>query len=82
MQIQITTGKVGGLTVTASIYTADVDRAFRVSSQLQCGGVAINSPYLPELNTPFGGTKASGQGRELGKHGLLAYMEPKSIHIK
>lgn len=44
--------------------------------------MAINSPYLPELNTPFGGIKQSGQGRELGAHGLYSYLEPQSVHIK
>ncbi|KAL4867891.1 hypothetical protein BDV12DRAFT_197752 [Aspergillus spectabilis] len=68
--------------LAASIYTSDLDRALRVSSQLECGGVAINSPFIPELNTPFGGVKASGQGRELGREGLLEYTEAKSIHIR
>jgi len=50
---------------------------------LESGGVSINSPYLPQLNTPFGGIKESGNGgRELGKHGLYSYLEPKSVHIK
>lgn len=66
----------------ASVYTSNLDRALRVSSQLECGGVAVNSPFLPQVETPFGGIKASGQGRELGKYGLLEYTEPKSIHIK
>ncbi|KAL5332712.1 aldehyde dehydrogenase domain-containing protein [Aspergillus crustosus] len=68
--------------LAACVYTSDIDRALRVSSQLECGGVAINSPYMPELNTPFGGVKASGQGRGLGKEGLMEYTEAKSIHIK
>lgn len=66
----------------ASVYTSNLDRALRVSSKLECGGVAVNSPFLPQVNTPFGGIKSSGQGRELGKYGLLEYTEPKSIHIK
>ncbi|KAI7781839.1 uncharacterized protein LA080_014329 [Diaporthe eres] len=40
--------------LAACIYTSDVSRALRVSAALESGGVAINSPYLPELNTPFG----------------------------
>lgn len=44
--------------------------------------MAVNSPYLPELNTPFGGIKQSGQGRELGAYGLYSYLEPQSVHIK
>lgn len=68
--------------LSACVYTSDVSRALRVSAALESGGVAINSPYLPELNTPFGGIKQSGQGRELGAHGLYSYLEPQSVHIK
>lgn len=67
---------------TACLYTSDITRALRVSSSIESGGVSINSPYLPELNTPFGGIKQSGQGRELGRHGLYSYLEPKAVHIK
>ncbi|EOD45919.1 putative aldehyde dehydrogenase protein [Neofusicoccum parvum UCRNP2] len=67
--------------LAACIYTNDLSRALRVSSKLESGGVSVNSPYLPELNTPFGGIKQSGSGRELGKYGLYEYLEPKSVHI-
>lgn len=67
---------------TACLYTSDITRALRVSASIESGGVSINSPYLPELNTPFGGIKQSGQGRELGRHGLYSYLEPKAVHIK
>jgi aldehyde dehydrogenase (NAD+) len=66
----------------ACVYTSDLTRAFRISAALQSGGVSVNSPLLPELNTPFGGIKQSGQGRELGVNGLYSYLEPKSVHIK
>lgn len=68
--------------LAANVYTTDVTRALRVSAAIESGGVSVNIPYLPEPNTPFGGIKQSGTGRELGKHGLYAYLEPKSIHIK
>ncbi|CZR68028.1 related to aldehyde dehydrogenase [Phialocephala subalpina] len=68
--------------LAACIYTSDLTRALRVSSKIQAGGVAINSPFLPEVNTPFGGTKQSGYGHELGKDSLLEYMNSKSVHIK
>ncbi|KAM5344310.1 hypothetical protein ACJ41O_012847 [Fusarium nematophilum] len=68
--------------LAACVYTTDLSRALRISSALESGGVSVNSPYLPELNTPFGGTKQSGNGRELGIHGLFSYLEPKSVHIK
>lgn len=66
----------------ACVYTTDLTRALRVSGALESGGVSINSPHLPDLNTPFGGTKQSGLGRELGIHGLHSYLEPQSVHIK
>ncbi|KAL4936400.1 hypothetical protein BDV06DRAFT_233444 [Aspergillus oleicola] len=78
--VELANGSVYGL--AASVYTSNIDRALRVSSALECGGVAVNSPFLPQVNTAFGGIKASGQGRELGKYGLLEYTEAKSIHIK
>ncbi|KAL4808182.1 aldehyde dehydrogenase domain-containing protein [Aspergillus unguis] len=78
--IQMANDSVYGL--AASIYTSNVDRALRVSSRLECGGVAVNSPFLPQVDTPFGGCKASGLGRELGRDGILEYTEPKSVHIK
>ncbi|KAL4932014.1 aldehyde dehydrogenase domain-containing protein [Aspergillus undulatus] len=78
--LKLANGTVYGL--AASVYTSNLDRALRVSSALECGGVAVNSPYLPQVNTAFGGIKASGQGRELGKYGLMEYTEAKSIHIK
>ena len=68
--------------ITASIYTNDYARALRVAGRIEAGGVSINTPHLPSRNTPFGGLKQSGTGRELGKHGLSAYMEPKTIHLK
>ena len=66
----------------AVIYTSSISRGLRVASALEAGGVSINSPFLPEVQTPFGGMKQSGNGRELGEEGLKAYLEPKSIHIK
>ncbi|KAH8688471.1 aldehyde dehydrogenase domain-containing protein [Ilyonectria robusta] len=68
--------------LAACIYTKDLARALRVSVAMETGGVSVNSPYLPELNTPFGGVKQSGQGRELGAYGLYSYLEPQAVHIK
>ncbi len=64
------------------MYTADLNRALRVSSAIEAGGVAVNSLFIPDVQTPFGGWKQSGIGRELGEEGLKAYLEPKSVHIK
>jgi len=68
--------------LASNIYTTSLSRGLRVADALQTGGVSINSPYLPEIQGPFGGMKQSGNGRELGEEGLHAYLEPKSINIK
>jgi aldehyde dehydrogenase (NAD+) len=68
--------------LSSCIYTTDVTRALRLAGKLENGSVSINTPHLPSRNTPFGGKKQSGNGRELGKHGLMSYLEPKTIHIK
>lgn len=67
--------------LSACVYTSDIARALRVASKLEAGTVAINSGFVPDLNTPFGGSKESGLGREAGKAGLMAYLEPKTIKI-
>ncbi|KIW20125.1 hypothetical protein PV08_00700 [Exophiala spinifera] len=64
------------------IYTKSLNRGLRVSSALETGGVSINFPFIPETQTPFGGMKQSGSGRELGEEGLKAYLEPKTINIQ
>jgi len=68
--------------LSAGIYTENLSRALRVSSKIKAGTIGINSGYAPDNTMPFGGYKQSGMGRELGKEGLLAYMQSKSIRIK
>ncbi|KAF2183863.1 aldehyde dehydrogenase [Zopfia rhizophila CBS 207.26] len=67
--------------LSACIYTSSTSRALRVASKIKAGTIGINSAYLPDNSTPFGGYKQSGNGRELGKDGLMAYMQEKSIKI-
>jgi aldehyde dehydrogenase (NAD+) len=64
------------------VYTKDLDRALRVSAAIDSGSVTVNGPSIPAFQTPFGGFKQSGIGKELGKYGLLEYMKTKSVHIK
>jgi aldehyde dehydrogenase (NAD+) len=70
------------LIFTACIYTSDIAKALQVSSAMESGVVSVNSAHIPQPNTPFGGTKQSGIGRELGTHGLYSYLESKTIHIQ
>lgn len=65
----------------ATIYTKDIARALRVAGQIEAGTVGINGAFGPLPQTPFGGYKQSGIGRESGPQGLAAYTQPKTIHV-
>ena len=66
---------------TATVYTSDIARALRVASALEAGTVGINSAFNTSPQTPFGGFKQSGYGRESGVEGIKHYLQPKTIHI-
>jgi len=60
------------------VFSADTNKAFRVSKRLRAGNVGINTTQRNH-NTPFGGTKFSGVGRDGGVFGLHAYTELQSV---
>lgn len=66
----------------AAIWTENGARASRVAEALEVGLVWVNSWFLRDLRTAFGGAKQSGIGREGGVHGLEFYSELKNICIK
>jgi aminomuconate-semialdehyde/2-hydroxymuconate-6-semialdehyde dehydrogenase len=68
--------------LSASVWTRDISRAHRVSQALQVGTVWVNCWMVRDLRVPFGGMKASGLGREGGKHSLDFYTEVKNICVK
>lgn len=68
--------------LSATIWTENTSRAVRVAEQMEAGIVWINSWFLRDLRTAFGGAKQSGIGREGGVHGLEFYTELKNICIK
>ncbi|MDD2712566.1 MAG: 2-hydroxymuconic semialdehyde dehydrogenase [Simplicispira sp.] len=68
--------------LSTAIWTRDVSRAHRVAAQMQVGIAWVNSWFLRDLRTPFGGSKQSGIGREGGVHSLEFYTELKNICIK
>ena len=68
--------------LSASVWTADLDRAHRVAEQLDSGIVWVNCWMLRDLRTPFGGVKNSGVGREGGWEALRFFTEPKNVCIK
>ncbi len=66
----------------AAIWTENSARASRVAEAMEVGLVWVNSWFLRDLRTAFGGAKQSGIGREGGVHGLEFYSELKNVCIK
>ncbi|WP_367108747.1 NAD-dependent succinate-semialdehyde dehydrogenase [uncultured Psychrobacter sp.] len=66
----------------ASIQTKDSALAADIADQLEVGMVSINAPSGTEANTPFGGVKRSGFGRELGTLGITEFLNYKLIRNK
>jgi len=69
--------------LSASIYTQDINRAFRAMRDLDTGIFYVNAPTIgAEVHLPFGGTKATGNGhREAGLAALDVFSEWKSIYV-
>ena len=65
-----------------AVWTQNLQRAHRVSRAVDAGLVWVNTWYLRDLRTPFGGKKRSGIGREGGRFSFDFYGEPKNICIK
>lgn len=68
--------------LVAYVFARDIGKALIVAERLEFGGVGINVNDVTELESPFGGWKESGIGREMGPEGLEAYLEPKHIRIR
>ncbi|HEY6952265.1 MAG TPA: 5-carboxymethyl-2-hydroxymuconate semialdehyde dehydrogenase [Bacteroidota bacterium] len=67
--------------LAAYIWTDDLTRGHRIAQGIESGLVWINSHNIRDLRTPFGGTKASGIGREGGHHSFDFYTELTTIHV-
>lgn len=68
--------------LSTSIFTTNLARAHRVAAEVDVGITWVNSWFLRDLRTPFGGTKQSGIGREGGVHSLEFYTELRNICVK
>jgi aminomuconate-semialdehyde/2-hydroxymuconate-6-semialdehyde dehydrogenase len=68
--------------LATSIWTENLTRAHRVAAQIEVGITWVNSWFLRDLRTPFGGSKQSGIGREGGVHSTEFYTELRNICIK
>lgn len=65
--------------LAASIWTQDLSTAHRLAARVRAGAVFINMLHVPDAAAPWGGFKASGWGREMGKYALDAYTEVKGV---
>jgi aldehyde dehydrogenase (NAD+) len=65
--------------LAAGVWTADMDRARRFVEGVRAGTVWVNEYRIVAPNSPFGGYKDSGLGRENGREGLAEYYQTKSV---
>ncbi len=67
--------------LAAGVWSSNVTRAFRVVREIRAGITWINTYHPTHNEMPWGGYKQSGIGRELGLHGIEAYLETKQINL-
>jgi len=67
--------------LAATVWTRDMARSMRLGTTINAGVVWVNSWFLRDLRTPFGGTKQSGIGREGGVHSLEFYTELRNVCV-
>ena len=76
--VKIANDSVYGLGGT--VWSADRERAAKFALKIETGTIGVNG-YLPDLNAPFGGVKASGLGREMGPESISTYQQYKSVYL-
>jgi succinate-semialdehyde dehydrogenase/glutarate-semialdehyde dehydrogenase len=67
--------------LSATVFAEDLDEATRVAEQLDTGSVGINRFLGAPIEIPFGGTKRSGVGRELGRSGMDQFANIKTYGV-
>lgn len=68
--------------LVAGIFTSDINRAMRLATRIKAGQIYINEYYAGGEETPFGGYKQSGFGREKGLEALNNYTQVKNVAIR
>ena len=67
--------------LSSYVWTENVGRAHRVAAAIEAGMCFVNSQNVRDLRQPFGGTKASGTGREGGSWSYEVFCEPKNVCV-
>lgn len=75
----IAMANAGRYGLAAYVWTTNVERALRVAERIKTGMVWVNSFFLRDLRTPFGGARESGLGRQGGRYSMEFWTEPKLV---
>ena len=67
--------------LSASLWSQDRDRARTLAGRIHAGGVFINQMSYSDPRLPFGGIGISGYGRELGREGILEFVNAKTVSV-
>ena len=67
--------------LSSYVWSQDIGRAHRVAAAIEAGMCFVNSQNVRDLRQPFGGTKASGTGREGGTWSYEVFLEPKNVAV-
>ncbi|HVZ42717.1 MAG TPA: 5-carboxymethyl-2-hydroxymuconate semialdehyde dehydrogenase [Ramlibacter sp.] len=67
--------------LSSYVFTENIGRAHRVAAGIEAGMCFVNSQNVRDLRQPFGGTKASGVGREGGTWSYEVFLEPKNVAV-
>jgi phenylacetaldehyde dehydrogenase len=67
--------------LSGSVWTRDLARALRVAKRIDSGQVGVNIHAAVSPETPFGGNRQSGWGREFGREGLDPYLKTKAVSL-
>jgi aldehyde dehydrogenase (NAD+) len=68
--------------LVAGVWTSNLSRAHRISARLEAGQIYVNEYFAGGIETPFGGFKKSGYGREKGLEALNHYTQMKCVTIR
>lgn len=63
----------------ASVWSPDLPRARRIADRLSAGSTFVNGIVQSDARVPFGGSRASGYGRELSRHGMLEFVNVRTL---